>query len=509
MKHACTWRSIALASLLSISIGGCATWSLRLVPGSPSEPWRPAGALGRQAVAAPGARRAFAIPVDPDLPWPVQRPVVDGAHVYTLAELIDFAECAHPDTRIAWEKARQAALTAGIALAEYLPVLSASVIGGYHRTWFPLPIAINDKAYFSVDTFALAPSLGVKWLLFDFGGRVALVESARQLSAAGNATFTGAHQKVILDVAKAFFNLNAAQAQVAVAREALEHAKKTAEAVEARRNRGVATVVEETHARREVVQAEYNLAQASALEANAHASLLEAMGADPLAHIRVEPNTSHPLPSSLGDDVERYVRAALKQRPDVLAALSRVRAADANVVLAKSTFLPKLGFAGAIGAEILGVSIEGSRFREQTLPTGSALFQLDWALWDSGVRLAQVKIAQSQRAEAEYALARVQDSAIRQVIAAYREVATGLQRHHAAEALAQAADVAEDAAAEAYKNGVGTYTEYITAQTARVQAHSVREASYAEVLTAAAALAFGTGELTSADALAAHAASAR
>lgn len=489
----------ALIALIVAPLSGCITWPASLAPASPSQPWRPgARAHGHATAAGP---RAFTVPADPALPWPRRRVAIDPAHVYTLAELIDIAESANPDTRVAWEQARQAALAVGISWAEYLPVLSATVLGGYQRTNFPLPLAVDDKGYFRVDAFELVPTLAFKWLLFDFGGRVALVQSAKQLSVAANAAFTGVHQKLILDVAKAFYKLNAARGKVAVEREALAHAEHMAEAVESRRARGLATVVESTHARREVVQAQYDLAQANAIEADSYAELLEAVGADPSLPIRVEDNASHPLPQGLARRVDRYVQSALRSRPDILAALSRIRAADAKVVAAKSAFFPKLGVVGALGYEVLGASIEGSRFFEQALPTASALLQLEWKLFDGGVSYAQLAIARSQRAEAEAALLRLQDHAVRQVIAAYNEVMTGLKRYQAAEALARAADVAEDAAAGAYANGVGTYTEAINAQTARAQAHAAREQAYAEVLTAAATLAFASGGLTSARAL--------
>ena len=44
-----------------------------------------------------------------------------AGHQYTLPELIDIAQRHHPETREAWEKARQAALAVGIAEATYLP----------------------------------------------------------------------------------------------------------------------------------------------------------------------------------------------------------------------------------------------------------------------------------------------------------------------------------------------------------------------------------------------------
>ena len=43
------------------------------------------------------------------------------------------AQTLNPDTRVAWERARQAALAVGIVKALYLPALSAIAVGGGQR----------------------------------------------------------------------------------------------------------------------------------------------------------------------------------------------------------------------------------------------------------------------------------------------------------------------------------------------------------------------------------------
>lgn len=44
-----------------------------------------------------------------------------SGHEYTLPELIDIAKRENPQTRVAWEVARNAGLGAGIAASTYLP----------------------------------------------------------------------------------------------------------------------------------------------------------------------------------------------------------------------------------------------------------------------------------------------------------------------------------------------------------------------------------------------------
>ena len=124
----------------------------------------------------------------------------DPDHAYNLAELIDLAQQANPDTRIAWEKSKQAAFDVGLSLASYLPQISADALLGYQHTAIPLPKFVNPTEKIIIDTAQVFPSLVVQWLLFDFGKRDCMVQAARQQSYASNVAFTEAHQQLIFNV---------------------------------------------------------------------------------------------------------------------------------------------------------------------------------------------------------------------------------------------------------------------------------------------------------------------
>ena len=48
---------------------------------------------------------------------------MDESRLYSLPQLIDLAQRSNPDTRVAWEQARQAALAVGMAESLELSVL--------------------------------------------------------------------------------------------------------------------------------------------------------------------------------------------------------------------------------------------------------------------------------------------------------------------------------------------------------------------------------------------------
>ena len=94
----------------------------RQVAPAPSVPWR-----------SPDLRRYTSVLTSAE-PAPI-----DPQKRYELGELIDLAERVNPDTRVAWEVARQAAIAMGLGESEYFPVLTLAALGGYQSTAFPAP----------------------------------------------------------------------------------------------------------------------------------------------------------------------------------------------------------------------------------------------------------------------------------------------------------------------------------------------------------------------------------
>lgn len=60
----------------------------------------------------------------------IQNELIDVERRYDLPQLIDLAQSINPATRSAWHRARQAAIAVGMTEATYLPLITASVVGG-------------------------------------------------------------------------------------------------------------------------------------------------------------------------------------------------------------------------------------------------------------------------------------------------------------------------------------------------------------------------------------------
>ncbi|HVO23348.1 MAG TPA: TolC family protein [Candidatus Margulisiibacteriota bacterium] len=416
-------------------------------------------------------------------------------HRYSLAELIDVAERRNKATRIAWEQARQAAIHVGIAQAAYLPVLTASAIGGYQRIALPFPSNLVSRGYITANTEEFLPTLAISYLLLDFGGRGAAVNAARELTVAANVAFNQAHQKLIFDVARAYFALNGADATLRAAEQALRDARELQRSAEALQGRGLATIVTVELARRETAQRQYDLALARTAQHNATYGLLTAMDFPPTMQLRIVDVSNRPLPPPSGATVQRLLGEALRQRPDLIAAVARLRATDAGIALARSAFLPKLSFSANIQGNLGQISVDSLPYEGVKQPQAGIFVHFDWPLYQGGLLQNRLREAESQHAAAADAVQEIRDQALREVALASDQLDTGLQQYDAARALLTAAQTAFSSASDSYAHGVGTYTDALTAEAALAAARADVARAHAQSLINAAALAFATGAL--------------
>ena len=302
---------------------------------------------------SPYAQRNYVLPPNLDAGTiPKSHVQLQPDHAYTLPELVDISEREHPETRVAWETARNAALGAGIAASTYLPRVTANIIGGYQGSTgedhsFGATLNNSGNATGSVS------ALSLEWLLFDFGGRRNIVASARKLSDSSNIAFTGAHQRIIYAVAVAYYAFLAAAQRRHTTENALANAEEVEAAADARYKQGEGTVLETAQTRQLTAQSQLAFVQAQGSEDNAYVSLLTTMGVSPLERIRVAPLEHHALSAENLSSVNQIVQDALDRRPDVLAAYAALQSSQAAVNAAEAQNRPKIFLAGT-GAYVSG-----------------------------------------------------------------------------------------------------------------------------------------------------------
>ena len=483
-------RRMLLVVGAALGLGACASKALENAPADPSLPWKPADQTGS---IAPG----YAVPEDTAIAALQPSPGISREREYGLAELIDMAQMRNPATRIAWQAARQAALAAGMVEATYLPIITANVIAGAQEVTTPLPVPIDGKDDFTTRVDGISPQIALQWLGFDFGERRALHAAAKHNSTASNIAFNGVHQQVIYNVTSAYHLYGAARTRVGIARKNLANSKEIEAAAVARDREGIGTTVEVAQARQAVAQANFGLVNAEGEEQTAYQALLGAVGLSPVTKMNVAVNTDRPLPAVVDTVTDGIVRAALARRPDVLASYSAMEATESGVDAAKAAFLPKVYLAAVAAGGSANLSAGGLPTIGQSASTSGVLVGMSVPIFTGGLRVVQLRNAESVAAASRETFEKTKDDAAREIVVGAETLRSALASYQAATALVSAAAITYDAAHASYRAGLGNITEATAADSGLLTARQAQADARAAAYVAAANLAFLLGDMTS------------
>src|SRR5438874_12648817 len=230
-------------------------------------------------------------------------PAIDPSKTYNLAELIDIAQRSNPETRVAWERARQAAAAVGLTESAYYPYLVAAAAGGYDRAFIPFPtlrvkqqtpptngnlpnVEIVGGGTLITESLLARAELNAKWLLLDFGERKATRAAAREQLMMANVGFNGTHQKIVFDVTDRFYQLGTARQKVMVTQSALDAARTIEQAAQTRFDNGLATKPELLQAQQQSAQSNFDLEASRGAESDARVALIESIGLLPRCRSR-------------------------------------------------------------------------------------------------------------------------------------------------------------------------------------------------------------------------------
>lgn len=499
------YRTAARASaMLLVLLTGCAQQAIDRAPPAPDQPWRATGQIWRTSPDAPPPEavtrepRGFGIPTVPALTAASHVMAFDPQTPLGLAQLIDIAQRENAQTRAAWNRAREAALSVGLTEALFLPMISASVISGRQRINVPLPVSVGGTNPTIRNTVTgTLPLLTLNWLLFDFGERQALRDAAESVSLSANILFNATHQKVIRDVTDHFYQYDAARTRTRLARDALANHVKVRQAAQARLKAGVATQLDLALAQQAETQGKLHLIGSQGTERNTYLALLGAIGLPPDTALPVASPAHARLPTELAALTGQRMQDALSQRPDIAAAYAAMQAAEAGERAAQAAFLPKVFLSAALTRNHGSFEIGSLPALDQKASASGIWLGVTLPLYDGGMRATQVGKARIRREDAAEQLRSLQQTALREIAAAENILRTALQSHDAATGLVRTAQVAYDSALASYRQGLVTVTLTTEASTQLNKAHqALADARYA-ALAAAANLAFLMGDMVS------------
>ena len=423
---------------------------------------------------------------------------IDPQKRYDLVELIDIAERVNPETRVAWEAARQAAIAVGLVESEYFPVLTLSALGGYQSEALPAPKDVAPSGFFRFTVNQVFPTLNLRWLLLDFGRRGNAWDAAKERLLAANLGFNRKHQQIIFNVQRAFLGLTSLRGKIAVAQSAVDSARAVRESAEAQLRNGLATIPQVSLARQQEAQAAFDLEDVLATERDAQVALAESIGIAPTMQIQVTDFSALPAAAALEDSVDKVIDQTLERRPDLIAKVAALRGKEAEVRRARAAYFPTLSLVSNVNTLAGRVKITGGNqptgWFSATEPSYGAGLLFQWNIFEGGATQRKVEFAEAERRAAEDEVTAARDKAIRDVWKAYTDVRLAMRRLDVAAALVDASQKSYEAILESYRRGLETLINLLAARRELSRARFVELDTKVQLLNASAALAFSTGE---------------
>ena len=469
-------RGIGRKRLTFVAAVLCAVCS----PGARSQYfWHDPLKLDSKAAPGPGVRWESPDPL-PAVKPPLQAEQLPSKAPLTLPELTEFALRNNPKTRQAWLAARAAAAGVGIERADLLPQVTAGY--GITRTQ---PVSATTGTVSPWQT-RFGPSISLSYVLFDFGARASQIESAEYRLLAANLLQNRVLQDVVFLVEQAYYELLGLEALARTNELSLKNSRTALEAVQRRRESGLATIADVYRVETQVAQAQLNLTRSQGDLEKAKGQLAAALGLPVNESLRVQTLGEQPQVREITDAMSMLLERAKANRPDLMAAEAQARAARANANATAKAGLPSIEITSSSGH---------TQFRDDRPSATSYSLALNLRIpLFSGFRdTYSIRQAQAQAEQAEAA----RDSLYRQteldVWRAYYDLRTAATGIASTEAQVKSAEQTAQATLARYQAGFGSILDLITAQQDESNARVQRIQSYLDWFTGLARLNFSVG----------------
>ena len=415
-----------------------------------------------------------------------------GGKAYDLAGLINLALLQNPDTRGAWEAARAAAAGWAIKRAPFYPQLSIASESGYDRK-----IDLVPKHWGVLKNWQSVNLVTVNYVLIDFGRRDAAAESAREQLLGANFQFNHEIQTIVFEVEKNYYLLDAERAGLDAAHAVVKLAETDLRAVERRHAAGLATKPDVLLVQQREAKSAYELQNAELGVSNAEADLAIAVGLRVNSMPPIQSSATVTIPSSLKSSVDDLINQAMLQRPDLAAAVTNLRAKDAEVGLARASMYPTVDISSYYSTHAFSYRLSNPPTPQYTAlgPEYGAMLTLKWDAFAGMEHVNSIEQAQDDRERERAHLRALQIDVAGQVWRAYYAFKTSLRKYSYALKLLEASQSAYDSNLRSFNYGLATIIDLLAAERDLADAKYTMIQSRAEVLISAAAVAYNVGAI--------------
>jgi len=373
----------------------------------------------------------------------------------SLGQCVTVALEHNPRTAESWQAIRAAAARTGRAKAGYLPIIGFTSSAAHGET-----VELNRDTNFGTQN-RYDGVFGLRWLIFDGGGRKARVDAATAEVLAAGFRHNTALQDVALLTVESYYNLLAARSFRQLADETVRQRDYQLRLAQARHKAGVVSKSDVLRAETEKADAELNLVQATSAVELAQGRLATAIGVSVSTSFQVADLPESHYEQQI-DDMRVLLDEAARNRPELKTAIAQVRTQEAEVRLAESRYWPALAVDTGLGW--IGRSFPPDQ-RQWTV--GAAI---DLPLFTGFDRNYQLHASKADLDRVLAARRIVLQGVELEVWTAYWQAIEATQAIGAAERFVASAEESARVAEGEYKNGTGSIIGLIDAQTQRTVA---------------------------------------
>jgi multidrug efflux system outer membrane protein len=426
---------------------------------------QPIAALSLLALAACSLAPATELPPPPaPSSWPVgdaylaqseaALPIVSYREVFTdprLQQIVETALANNRDLRIA--AANLAAARAQVRVVRSGQFPQVGVTGG-------VTASRSSNGGGGSDTSVLFSTQGgVSSYEVDLFGKLANATAAqRDQALATEAAARTVRLGLVADIASTWATYAADRDLLAIAQATAANARESVRLTDARLKGGIAPRTDLAQAQQVLASAEQSIAEQTTALAQDRNLLRLLVGADVDAAL---------LPEGLDEIAPTYARLpaglsseVLLRRPDVIEAEYQLRAANADIGVARAQLFPSLSLTGLLGLASTALA---------DLFTGGAFHftagaDVGYSIFDAGGRRANVAVTEAQRDAALAAYEKAIQTAFRETADALADQGTLGDRQRAAQDNAAAAATSARLTDARYRNGIDSFLDSLIAQ---------------------------------------------
>ena len=367
-----------------------------------------------------------------------------------LQQIVESALANNRDLRIAAANIAAARAQVRVVRAGQFP--SVGVTGAVDVTQDGIGDDSDTSAAYSIRG-------GVSSFELDLFGKLAnATEAQRNDALATEAAARTVRLGLVADIAATWATYAADMDLMAIARATADNARQSVRLTEARLKGGIAPRTDLAQAQQVLAAAELSMAQQTTALAQDRNLLRLLVGAEvdpallPAGLAEIAPSYVA-LPAGLSSDI-------LLRRPDVIQAEYTLRAANADIGVARAQLFPSISLTGLLGlaSNALGALFTGGAF-SATAGAGAS-----YSIFDAGGRRAGVAVSEAQRDAALAAYEKAIQSAFRETADALADQGTLGERQRAARDNAEAASTTARLTEARYRNGIDSFLDSLVAQ---------------------------------------------